>query len=152
MEEQILDTWRIHNRVHFYLLDAITPEALAASLAKGRNVAEEFAHIHNNRLSWLKAAAPELLEGLAKLEKDNLQKETIRAALIASGTAIKTLLTNTLVPGGRVKNFKPHPVAFMGYLISHESHHRGEIGMLLAQSGHPLDKATDFGLWAWGVR
>ncbi|NQX60570.1 DinB family protein [Paenibacillus qinlingensis] len=48
--------------------------------------------------------------------------------------------------------FKPHPVAFLGYLISHESHHRGQIALLAKQLGFPLNKKTAFGVWEWGVR
>ena len=39
-----------------------------------------------------------------------------------------------------------------GYLIAHESYHHGEIGVALAQLGHPLDKKAAFGMWEWGVR
>lgn len=70
----------------------------------------------------------------------------------ASGEAIAGLLRAGLAPGGKIKGFKPHPPAFVGYLISHESHHRGQIGWSLKFAGHPLDKKTAFGLWEWGVR
>ncbi len=43
-------------------------------------------------------------------------------------------------------------MTFWGYIISHESHHRGQIMMTLKQSGHPVDKKIQFGLWEWGVR
>ena len=70
-EEQLLDTWNIHNRVNLYMLDSIAPEALGdISASKGRSVGEEFAHMHNVRLMWLKSAAPELLEGQEKIEKE----------------------------------------------------------------------------------
>jgi uncharacterized damage-inducible protein DinB len=57
-----------------------------------------------------------------------------------------------LAAGGKVKGFKPHVVAFVGYLISHESHHRGQIGWTLKNTGHPLSQKTAYGLWEWGVR
>ena len=101
---------------------------------------------------WLKSAAPELHEGLEKIEGAEGEKAPLREALEASAQAIETLLQKSLVPGGKVKGFKPHPAAFIGYLISHESHHRGQIGWSLKFSGHPLDKKTAFGLWEWGVR
>lgn len=42
--------------------------------------------------------------------------------------------------------------AFVGYLVSHESHHRGQIALALEQSGNPLDKKVSYGLWEWGSR
>jgi hypothetical protein len=108
--------------------------------------------MHNVRLMWLKSAAPDLLEGLAKIEGDTGDKATLAAGLEASGNAIANLLRKALSAGGKVKGFKPHAVAFLGYLISHESHHRGQIGWTLKNTGHPLDQKTSYGLWEWGVR
>ncbi len=153
MEEQILETWAIHNRIHLYLLQAIPPEALCQSPPnRARSPFQLFAHMHNVRLMWLKAAAPELMSGVAKIEGTEGTAEDIAGALEASGTAIEALLRNALAAGGKVKGFKPHAVAFMGYLISHESHHRGQMTLVLKQIGHPLDNKTDYGMWEWGVR
>ena len=69
-----------------------------------------------------------------------------------TGEAVAALLARTLESGGRIKGFKPHAAAFLGYLVSHESHHRGQIALTLKQAGHPLDKKTAYGLWEWGVR
>jgi uncharacterized damage-inducible protein DinB len=154
MEEQLIETWHIHDRIHRYLLDAVPPAALGmVSASKGRNVGEQFAHIHNVRLMWLSAAAPELIAGVEKIDKGaTIDKPMLEAALQASARAVEALLRKSLAAGGRIKNFKPHAVAFLGYLISHESHHRGQIVLTLKQAGQPLDKATAYGLWEWGVR
>ena len=154
METQILDTQRIHNRINLYVLDVIAPEALQGTPTgmKGRSVGEAFAHMHNVRLMWLQAAAPDLMPGLTKLEKTQAtDKGLLQQSLTASGEAIEALLQRGMSAGGKIKGFKPHAVAFMGYLVSHESHHRGEIG-LLSQMGHRLDKKVDYGMWEWGVR
>lgn len=151
MEEQALDTWRINNRINLYLLDAITPAALAGVAAsKGRSVGQQLAHLHNVRLMWLKSAAPDLLVGLEKLEPQ-ADHAALRLALTASGAAIEELLRRGLV-SGKVKGFKPHPLGFLGYLIAHDAYHRGEIGIILAQAGHPLDQKTSYSMWEWGVR
>jgi uncharacterized damage-inducible protein DinB len=155
MEEQILETWRIHNRINLYLLDAIPAESLPIALSgkvRGRTVSQLFAHIHNVRLMWLKSAFPDLMEKLSKVENESASKEELKDALESSGEAIEALLKRSIGEGGKVKGFKPHAVAFLGYLISHESHHRGQIGWALKFSGHPLNKKTAFGLWEWGVR
>jgi len=153
-EKQFLETWQIHNRINLYLLDAVEPAALSSlSASKGRNVGEQFAHIHNVRLMWLKAAAPELLAGLIKIEKDRpADKKLLHKALTDSGEAIKLLLGQAVLAGGKIKGFKPHATAFLGYLISHESHHRGQIILSLKQSGKVLEKKVLYGIWEWGVR
>ena len=153
MEDQLLETWNIHNRINRFLLDAIDPGSFRDSMAgKGRNVFQLFAHIHNVRLMWLKSAAPELLEGIAKIEGEEGTKQQLIDALQASGAAIEGLLQRSIEANGKVKGSKPHVVAFLGYLISHESHHRGQIGWALKYCGHPLDRKAAFGLWEWGVR
>jgi uncharacterized damage-inducible protein DinB len=154
VDDQLVETWQIHDRINRYLLNAIPDAALSSvSASKGRSVGEQFAHMHDVRLMWLKSAAPELLDGLEKIPKEAASdKARLIEALTRSGEAIAALLRKANAAGGRVKGFKPHSTAFVGYLISHESHHRGHIGLTLKQVGHPLDKKTAFGLWEWGVR
>ena len=151
---QVVETWRIHDRINRYLLAAVPAEAMGAvSASKGRSVGEQFAHVHNVRLMWLKEAAPDLLAGLEKVEKERAaDAELLRTSLEASGQAVGALLARTLESGGRIKGFKPHAAAFLGYLVSHESHHRGQIALTLKQAGHPLDKKVAYGIWEWGVR
>ena len=102
---------------------------------------------------WLQAASPALMnKGLAKVEKEQANdKVLLQSALEASATIIATLIKLGLA-AGKIKGFKPHPQAFVGYLIAHESYHQGEICVALQQSGHALDKKTAFGMWEWGVR
>ncbi|GAC1302729.1 MAG: hypothetical protein NVSMB24_07750 [Mucilaginibacter sp.] len=146
----LTETWQIHNRINLFLLENISEVALKdQSASKGRNVGEQFAHMHTVRMMWLKVGYPGLLEGLAKIEKQNITKQILSDELNRSGTAIETLFEKTAADN-KIKGFKPHATAFLGYLISHESHHRGQIMLALKQSGHMVDQKTQYGIWDWG--
>lgn len=155
MLEQLVETWQINNRINLYLLDAIAPENLSAALlSKGRSAGEQFAHVHNVRLMWIKASLPEILGKSAKIEKENaLDKALLRKSFEESGEMISELLKKSVEhEDGRVKGFKPHVTAFLAYLVSHESHHRSQIILALKQAGQTLDKKILFGIWEWGTR
>jgi uncharacterized damage-inducible protein DinB len=150
--QQLIETWQIHNRINLYLLNAVDDSWLAdLPASKGRTVGEQFAHIHNVRFMWFKAAGPELLEKVSKIEKDAITKKLLAEQLIKSGDAMSALLQKGF-ESGKIKGFKPNTAAFLGYFISHESHHRGQIMLSLKQSGHKVDQKVQYGLWEWGSR
>jgi uncharacterized damage-inducible protein DinB len=149
----LIDTWAISHRMNEFLLTGIKQEYLAdLPAAKGRSVGAQFAHIHNVRLLWIKAAAPDLLSRSSRIDTDQpITKQVLLDAFEKSTEQITELLQRGL-DTGRIKGFKPHPEAFLGYMIAHESHHRGQIIMTLKQNGHLPDKKILYGLWEWGVR
>lgn len=149
----LAQTWDIHNNINLSILNNLSTEACAAvGPSKGKSVGAQWAHIHNVRLLWLKVAAPDLLEGLTKIEsKTDLTPHLLCHAIEASGRAMSALLLRSEADG-KIKGFKPHATAFLGYIISHESHHRGQLIATLKQAGLPLDKKVLFGMWEWGAR
>ena len=148
----LADTYAINNRINIYLLNAIDEEHLKDSFEnKGRNVGEQFVHIHHVRMMWLKVASPDLLDNLTKPEKENINKKVLIDELEKSGKAIEKLFEKA-IETGKIKGFKPHAAAFLGYLISHESHHRGQVMLILKANKHMVDKKIQYGIWEWGVR
>ena len=146
---QILRTWNTHNRINLDLLAAIPDEALNVSLKpKGRTVVDLFAHMHQVRLMWLKPAAPELLKGLDKVPAEPKRKDLV-SALTASGGAVARLLEQSTTTNNQIKSFKGGVVTFLAYLISHESHHRGQIGWTLKLTDHALPKDAAYAMWDW---
>lgn len=152
--EAVVQTWEIHHRIVLYFLDAIAPAQLTdVATTKGRNVAEQLAHVHNVRLMWLKLAAPELFKKQKSIAKEAAaDPELLRRSLTDSGKAIAQLLQQSLAADGKIKGFKPHATAFVGYLIAHEAHHRAQVVLILKQNGHPVDKKVSYGIWEWGTK
>lgn len=158
MNSDLIETWHIHNRINLYLLDAIPQDLLQTKIASySRSIAVIFAHLHGVRLAWLDAAAADLIQDLKKIpsrsksEQEAISHAVLHESLSASGNAIAILLERSFEKG-KITGFKPHPTAFWAYLIAHEAHHRGEIGIILAESGHPLSKDIDYALWDWNKR
>jgi uncharacterized damage-inducible protein DinB len=151
--EALLDTWRISARLNLYLLDNIPEDQLPTKLAKGKSVVANFTHIHNVRLMWLKASAPDLLETQRKFEEsDGVGRDALKEALESSAAAIEELISRAGSPEGRVKNFKPHAAGFVGYMIAHEAFHRTCAELALRQAGTPLSDKVSYGVWEWGSR
>ena len=149
----LIETWVISHKMNEYLLSGIKEEYLAdILLAKGRSVGQQFAHIHNVRLMWTRVAAPDLDETFTKIDADApITKKILLDAFEKSTDAIAVLLRRGFETG-RIKGFKPHPEAFLGYMIAHEAHHRGQIIITLKENKHLPDKKILYGLWEWGVR
>jgi len=103
------------------------------------------------RLMWL-AAADKTAKLPPKIDDEKASREAVSQALRSSAAAITKLLEKGLEdPAGKVPNFRPDVVAFLGYLIAHDAHHRGQIGMLARQLGHAIPAKAGFGLWEWGT-
>jgi len=148
--EQILETWQINCRINHYLAEAVPAEAWAAKVPKSKSPCGHFTHLHNVRLMWVRSAQPEWMDGLEKLD-DKATLEEVQVGLRASDAVMDRVFVAGL-ESGRIKGFKPHPTAYLGYLISHESFHRAQIELVLRQLGHPLSDKVAFGMWEWGAR
>jgi len=150
--KSLLETFAINEKANQLLLSHVAEAAWQAPppSGKGRSIADLASHIHHVRLMWL-SAADKTAKQPAKLDPAKALRPEVQAALRASAAAIHTLLAKALDdPAGKVPHFKPDVVAFVGYLIAHDSHHRGQIAMLARQVGHPVPTKTGFGLWEWG--
>jgi uncharacterized damage-inducible protein DinB len=151
-KKSLLDTFAINEAVNQLLLAHIAEAAWQAppSTGKGRSIASIACYIHHVRLMWLSAAAKNA-KLPAKLDPEKATRAEAQAPLKTSADAIQKILAISLEdPAGKAPQFKPDVVAFIGYLITHDSHHRGQITMQARQLGHALPAKVGFGLWEWG--
>src|SRR5690349_18889659 len=106
MLNDLLDTWRIHNRINLFFLDAIRADGLQAKTeGYSRSVAAIFAHIYSVRRAWIEPAAPDLLEKLPKISaktKEDLaaiNHEILKQGFVASGEAMEILFERGFAKG-----------------------------------------------------
>lgn len=151
MKEQLLETWRIHHSKNISLIEAISDDGMSKTLSpKGRTVFQQWIHIHQVRLQWLEACAKDIYTGLSKLDKDMpYDKKQLLNALKDSETAVAQLLERSWDQEGKVKGFKKGVIPFLGYFISHESHHRGNILLTLKMAGEKIPDKVKWDLWEW---
>jgi uncharacterized damage-inducible protein DinB len=116
----------------------------------GRDVARQFAHLHNVRVWHLEKRAKDLARGLKTFEgKTSPKKSELRKTLTASSKAIETFLVDVLEQKPRRRGFKKGIFTTLGYFIAHESHHRGNILLTLKECGEKLDKDAEYAIWGW---
>jgi uncharacterized damage-inducible protein DinB len=151
----ILDLWRTHDAVNRYMLDNIPAAGLETipllkngQPGKGRNVARVFLHMYDVRVSHIPAALKrEQLAGLPVFEKGEAPtRAQIEALLAGSHDAVAARLEWAVNSGEQIN--KAHPLTFLGYLICHESHHRGQIVLALKQNGFAPSEELRWGIWA----
>lgn len=152
LPQALLNALDTNNRISTYLIENLPAKAWSAKPpdGKGRTIAAIVAHMHNVRVMWLKAAKAEGIPD--QLDRATVTPEQATRAFESSRAALGKLCSRALETDGRIKSFRPDVAGFIGYLIAHDAHHRGQIGMLARQVGHPLPQMLMFGMWEWGSR
>jgi len=153
MLDDMLAVWRTHCAINRFMLEHIAESGLQAipllktgQPGRGRNVARVFAHMVEVRLSHMRAAE-QRAAGVGEFEKGATPaRAELLAALAASDAAVSAQLARLVESGGLVHG--RGPLNLLGYLISHESHHRGQIMLALKQSGVSLSDDLRWGLWS----
>jgi uncharacterized damage-inducible protein DinB len=162
IRDSLLETYAVNDAMNQLLLAHLDPRIWRAQprrvKGEGRTIAAIFAHLHNNRLSWLKNSAPHL-KCPARLDPDRCTMKQAAAAHTKSARQCLRMLANALStdPKRLVTKFSrgswahtwPAGGTMFAYMFSHEAHHRGQILMLSRQLGFPLPDHAAYGIWQW---
>jgi uncharacterized damage-inducible protein DinB len=152
MKQQLTDTWSTHNKMNYLLLDNITDAGMQKTLSSrgGRTIYQQWIHIHNVRMQWLEVCAKDIFTKYKVLDKDAAyNRKLLRKSLEESANGLEELFSKSWEDGGKVKGFKKGLLPLLGYFISHESHHRGNILLTLKQGGEKIPDTVKWGLWEW---
>jgi len=149
--EALLSAFDTNERINQYLLENLPVLSWRANPpgGGGRTIAAIVAHVHNVRVMWLKATKGNIP---AQLDRLTVTPAQARKALAESHAALHEVIAAALKADGRIKGFRPDVAGFVGYLIAHDAHHRGQVTILARQVGYPISQKTMFGMWEWGVR
>ncbi len=161
IRDVLLETYAVNDAMNQLILAQLDPRAWRAELpgAKehGRTIGGIFAHLHNNRLTWLRNSAPHL-KCPARLDPERCTMKQAAAAHRKSAAQCLRMLTEAFSdhPKRKVTKFSrgwlrkwPAGGTMFAYMFSHDAHHRGQILMLARQLGYRVAVEDASGIWDW---
>lgn len=150
--DALAEAWLVNNRVMLLMLAELKDGALEATLSErgGRSVGQQLAHVLEVRRDKLERADKALAATVPVVGREQgHDRAVLREGFEKSGEAIAELLRASGASGGAVKGFKRGAVALLGYLISHDAHHRGHALLTAKKCGFAPSQALRFGIWEW---
>jgi uncharacterized damage-inducible protein DinB len=159
LQASLLSAWRTNNRVTVHLIDGLPPTLWDVAVPGSRRTIRAIAaHLHNARCSWIKTLGRE--HGIptpSRVDHRHVTPRQLVAALKRSSRGMEALLELGFAAGGQVppskgyvwRNLSLDVGHVLTYFVAHEAHHRGQITMVVRQTGQRLPTATSAGLWQW---
>lgn len=113
----------------------------------------QLAHIHQVRRYWLSQFAPERAKDLIKTVGDDWETpiddlQKIKAALLASGMAVREAVRERLGPDLQPSGAYENPVLFLQHMVWHEGWHVGLLFLGLRLAGQdPTEEWSEAHVW-----
>lgn len=148
----LLDSWDRNNTVMLNLLGALPEGGLGVrAMAGSPSVAQQFMHIHHERLVSVFEEAPEFAEQVPETEwDDERDRSQIAEQLEVSARAVRDAVKGRVEAGRDLDVNYGHPVLMLQLMLWHEAYHHGQIKLALKLAGQPI-RDSEAGALTWDV-
>ena len=148
--KQLIDAWRINQKMNRILLDAIEEDWLILRAGSdGRTIGEQWGHVSSVRVNWIHMKLKDTRDILEKFDKKRAhEKKYLIDHLERTAVAFESIFEQ-YKDGIYAKGHDVTITTFYSYILSHEAHHRGQVLLHLKLNGHVLPEEVRYGIWNW---
>ncbi len=154
--EALLDSWDRNNAIMLNLLRALPEGGLdVKAIESSPSVAQQFAHVHHERLVSVFEEAPEHARNVPEEEwMAERDPDRIAEMLNDSARAVRDAVRGRVLAGRDLDLNYDHPILLIQLLLWHEGYHHGQIKLALKVAGHPIlnEEAGPFTWDVWRAR
>ena len=138
--DDLLDSWDRNNAIMLNLLRVIPEGGLdVRAIESSPSVAQQFMHIHHERLVSVFEEAPEFARNVPTeewmVERD---RDRIAQMLTDSATAVRDAVRGRVLAGRDMALNYDHPILMLQLMLWHEGYHHGQIKLALKVAGQPI--------------
>jgi uncharacterized damage-inducible protein DinB len=150
--EALLDSWDRSNTIMLNLLRALPEGGLdVKAIESSPTIAQQFTHIHHERLVSVFEEAPEFAREVPDeewmVERD---RDRIAQMLTDSARAVRDAVRARALAGRDLDLHYDHPILLLQLLLWHEGYHHGQIKLALKMAGRPISD-DEAGPFTWDV-
>jgi uncharacterized damage-inducible protein DinB len=150
--EALLDSWDRNNAIMLSLLRVLPHGGLDVKATESSpSVAQQFTHIHHERLVSVFEEAPEFATSVPEdewmVERD---RDRIAQMLNDSAKAVRQAVRGRVLARRGLDLNYDHPILMLQLMLWHEGYHHGQIKLALKLAGHPISD-EEAGPFTWDV-
>ena len=150
--DALLDSWDRNNTIMIGLLGVLPEGGLdARATPDSPSVAQQFMHIHHERLVSVFEEAPEFAQQVPEdewmIERD---RDRVAQMLGDSAKAVRDAVRGRVLAGRSLDGSYDHPILMLQFLLWHEGYHHGQIKLALKLTGLPISN-DQAGPLTWAV-
>ena len=150
--DALLDSWDRNNTIMLNLLRALPDGGLEVrASASSPSVAQQFMHIHHERLISVLEEAPEFAREVPKDEwAIETNRDRITVMLTDSAKAVRDAVKGRVLADRSMDLNYDHPILMLQLMLWHEGYHHGQIKLALKLAGRPISN-DDAGPFTWDL-